>query len=129
MKKYFWIVLNSLLVFLMFSGSRANIEIKSNLKINPRTFPRQIKQANLPDVEITLDEIVASGFSLPIQVTNAGDGTNRLFIVEQTGKIRVFQDESVLEAPFIDLGSLIVCCGERGLLGLAFHPDYASNGY
>lgn len=83
----------------------------------------------LPEAQITLNQVIASGFSAPIQVTNAGDGTHRLFVVEQTGKIRIVKNGSVLSTPFLDLTGLIVCCGERGLLGLAFHPNYASNGY
>lgn len=81
------------------------------------------------DVQITLDEVIATGFSIPIQVTNAGDGTRRLFVVEQSGKIRIIKENSVLSTPFLDLSTQVVCCGERGLLGLAFHPAYGSNGY
>jgi len=83
----------------------------------------------LPDVEITIDEITASGFTRPVQVTHAGDGSQRLFVVEQTGKITILKDGAVLNTPFIDLTNKVVCCGERGLLGVAFHPEYPSNGY
>lgn len=85
--------------------------------------------AVLPDVSITLDEIVASGFSQPVQVTHAGDGSNRLFVVEQPGRIKVIQGGPVLPTSFLDITSLVYYGGERGLLGLAFHPDYVSNGY
>ena len=51
--------------------------------------------AVLPDVSITVDEIVASEFSQPVQVTHAGDGSNRLFVVEQPGRIKVIQGGSV----------------------------------
>jgi hypothetical protein len=51
-----------------------------------------------------------------------------LFIAQQTGEILIHDGSQVLATPFLDLGSLIVCCGERGLLGLAFHPDYGTNG-
>ncbi len=75
---------------------------------------------------------VASGLSRPLLVTHAGDGSGRTFLVEQTGAIRILVAGSVLPTPFLDLGSsgedLIACCGERGLLGLAFHPAYAVNG-
>jgi glucose/arabinose dehydrogenase len=80
-------------------------------------------------VAISLSEIVASGFNHPVQVTHAGDGSGRLFVVEQGGYIRIIQNGGVLATPFLDVSGLISCCGERGLLGLAFHPDYASNGY
>ncbi len=66
--------------------------------------------------------------SSPVQVTNAHDGTNRLFVVEQTGTIRIYENGSLLATPFLDISSLITCCGEQGLLSVAFHPNYASNG-
>jgi glucose/arabinose dehydrogenase len=69
-----------------------------------------------------------SGLSSPVFVTHAGDGSGRLFIVEQTGKILVGKAGAVLSAPFLDVSSLIVSGGEQGLLGLAFHPEFATNG-
>jgi glucose/arabinose dehydrogenase len=77
---------------------------------------------------------VASGFDRPLLVTNAGDGTGRLFVVEQTGFIWVVQDGQTSDEPFLDVSGLLsddVFRGgysERGLLGLAFHPDYKTNG-
>ena len=71
---------------------------------------------------------VAQGLDLPVGVTHAGDGSGRLFVVEQRGKIRVVDDGQLLAAPFLDLSSQVSCCGERGLLGLAFHPGYAQDG-
>ena len=71
---------------------------------------------------------VASGLSQPLLVTNAGDGSGRLFVVEQTGKIRIIKSGQVLAAPFLDLSAAISHGGEQGLLGLAFHPNYRSNG-
>lgn len=70
-------------------------------------------------------------FSQPVFVTHANDGTNRIFVVQQTGQIRVFPNDSTVTSAttFLDLSSRISCCGERGLLGLAFHPNYATNGY
>ncbi|MEW5870987.1 MAG: PQQ-dependent sugar dehydrogenase [Chloroflexota bacterium] len=81
------------------------------------------------DVHINLNQLVASGFTQPVQLTNAGDGSGRLFVVEQIGRVRIIKNGAVLPAPFLDIASLISCCGERGLLGLAFHPNYSSNGY
>ena len=68
-------------------------------------------------------------FNTPVDIANAGDG--RLFIVEQAGVIRVATlDVPATSAPiFLDISSRVNSGGERGLLGLAFHPDYASNGY
>jgi glucose/arabinose dehydrogenase len=71
---------------------------------------------------------IASGLSSPVLVTNAGDGSGRLFVVEQTGKIRIIAGGSLLAAPFLDLSASISSGGERGLLGLAFHPSYETNG-
>jgi glucose/arabinose dehydrogenase len=72
---------------------------------------------------------VASGLASPVTVTNAGDGSGRLFIVQQEGQIRILINGNILPTPFLDISELVSCCGERGLLGLAFHPDYGSNGF
>ncbi len=69
---------------------------------------------------------VAGGFDRPLFVAHAGDGSGRLFVVEQGGKIRIVRDGKVLPAPFLDLSAhLDTSSGERGLLGLAFAPDFA----
>lgn len=72
---------------------------------------------------------VATGLESPVYVTAAPADTTRLFIVEQTGKIKILKSGLILSQPFLDLSSDISCCGEQGLLGLAFHPDYANNGF
>ncbi len=72
---------------------------------------------------------VGGSFSSPILVTNAHDGSGRLFVVEQGGRIRIITKSGTkLATPFLDIHSLVSCCSERGLLGLAFHPSYKSNG-
>ncbi|MCC6791016.1 MAG: PQQ-dependent sugar dehydrogenase, partial [Thermomicrobiales bacterium] len=74
-------------------------------------------------------EEVATGFAKPTQIANAGDGSNRLFIVEKPGVINIIRDGVVLPEPFLDINRLVKTAGnEQGLLGLAFHPEYASNG-
>lgn len=70
-----------------------------------------------------------TGLSSPVDITNAGDGTNRLFIVEQGGRIRIYTGGSLLPTPFLNISSIISSGGERGLLSLAFHPDYENNRY
>ena len=70
----------------------------------------------------------ASGFSLPVGIEHAGDGSGRLFVVEQGGRIRIVRAGQVLATPFLDLAGIVQAGGEQGLLGLAFHPDYAANG-
>lgn len=71
---------------------------------------------------------IAGNLLRPIGLANAGDGLGRLFIIEQAGVIRVLQDGDLLPVPFLDISDQVDCCGERGLLGLAFHPEYARNG-
>lgn len=75
----------------------------------------------------TLTEIV-SGLSSPTGFVDPGDGSGRLFIVEQTGAIQVLENGALLDAPFLDLSDQVSGGSEQGLLGLAFHPDYAENG-
>jgi len=76
--------------------------------------------------DVVLDEI-ATGFSAPVYV-DAPVGDARLFVVEQGGVIRIIDNGSTLAAPFLDISSLVRWSGEQGLLGIAFHPNYASNG-
>jgi glucose/arabinose dehydrogenase len=76
---------------------------------------------------LTLSSVV-SGLDQPLYVTNAGDGSGRLFVVERTGLVRVVSGSVLQSTAFLDLTAKISCCtGERGLLGLAFHPSFASN--
>ena len=73
-------------------------------------------------------ELLKDGFNSPVNLQNAGD--DRLFVVEQNGIIKILNlDGTVNTDPFLDISSEVSCCGERGLLGLAFHPDYENNGY
>jgi hypothetical protein len=73
-------------------------------------------------LEPVLDNLVA-----PIYVTHAHDGSNRLFIVEQAGRIKVVVPGAATPALFLDITSRVLSGGERGLLGLAFHPQFATN--
>ena len=82
-----------------------------------------------PDVQIRVTTVVASGFVTPLLVTHAGDGSGRLFVVEQRGVIWITEAGTVLPVPFLDVRALVNAGGERGLLGLAFHPDYENNGF
>jgi glucose/arabinose dehydrogenase len=72
-------------------------------------------------------EVVASGLVFPLYLT-APDGDPRLFIVEKGGTIRIVKEGSLLPTPFLDISAQVSTGGEQGLLGLAFHPQYATNG-
>ena len=73
--------------------------------------------------------VVASGLSSPVFVTSPPGDTDRIFIVQQGGRVRIVKNGSLLPGNFLNLQGKISCCDERGLLGLAFHPDYDNNGY
>ena len=70
-------------------------------------------------------------FSSALDLQNAGDGTNRIFVVERGAKIKVFPNEQLINSSkeFLDISDRVTFGGETGLLGLAFHPNYESNGY
>ncbi len=72
---------------------------------------------------------LATGFTQPLAVVDAPDNTDRLFVVERRGRIRIVEGGQILPTPYLDVSSLITSSGqEQGLLGLAFHPNYANNG-
>jgi glucose/arabinose dehydrogenase len=73
---------------------------------------------------------IVSGLSQPLDLSSPADGSGRLFIVEQPGVIRIYQDGQLLDAPFLDIRSLVGSGGfEQGLLGIAFHPNFSENGF
>ena len=89
--------------------------------------------SQIPQGEVRIDlEPVVDSLTSPVFATHAGDGSGRLFVVDQAGWIRVVQNGALLAEPFLDLTGLIVelnpVFDERGVLGLAFHPDYEDNG-
>ncbi|MCC7205736.1 MAG: PQQ-dependent sugar dehydrogenase [Anaerolineae bacterium] len=77
---------------------------------------------------------IAGRFDLPVGITHAGDGSGRLFVLEQAGFIWIIQDEQQLETPFLDIREMVPDdtfrggYTERGLLGMAFHPEFKDNG-
>ncbi|HZD43748.1 MAG TPA: PQQ-dependent sugar dehydrogenase, partial [Methanomicrobiales archaeon] len=78
-------------------------------------------------------ELVAGNFTAPMMVADPGDGSGRLFVVEQTGLVKIVEPNgTVLDQPFLDLRDRLVTLNprydERGLLSLAFHPEYRNNG-
>lgn len=68
---------------------------------------------------------LATGLNYPVRVTHAGDGSGRIFVVEQTGRIRIVKEGFPSNGPFLDISDRVSCCeGERGMFGLAFPPSY-----
>ncbi|MBN2045742.1 MAG: PQQ-dependent sugar dehydrogenase [Anaerolineales bacterium] len=98
----------------------------------PEVIPTQIPVENaavFPDTSGFSGEVIASGLQQPVYLTYAGDGSGRLFIVEKPGTILIIQNGELLPAPFLNISNLVNSRDfERGLLGLAFHPDYTQNG-
>lgn len=79
---------------------------------------------------VSLD-LISEGFNSPVFLTESPDNTGRLFVVDQTGQIYIIKNGTRVAQPFLDIRSKVILedeQDERGLLGLAFHPDYASNG-
>jgi glucose/arabinose dehydrogenase len=77
---------------------------------------------------VSLDiRVVVDSLTNPVDVASAHDGTGRLFVVEQPGRIRLVEDGRLVTRPFLDITSEIASGGERGLLGLAFHPDFPAD--
>jgi glucose/arabinose dehydrogenase len=72
-------------------------------------------------------ELVVEGLEQPVFVRHAGDGSERLFVVEQAGRILIVDAGELLAEPFLDISEEVLSGGERGLLGLAFHPQFADN--
>ena len=89
-------------------------------------FILNVQLSNAQQIELVS---FATGFSNPVAIENAGD--TRLFVAEQDGLIRIVSSTGTVNAtPFLNLTSLVNSSGnEQGLLGLAFHPDYSTNGY
>lgn len=77
---------------------------------------------------VTLTTVATQKLEQPVYLTHAGDGSLRLFAVEQPGRIRILQEQTILPDAFLDITGRVLSGGERGLLGLAFHPDYSRNG-
>jgi glucose/arabinose dehydrogenase len=73
-------------------------------------------------------EQVGDRFQSPVYVTSP-PGDPRLFVVEQGGRIRILKNGRVVGQPFLDISSRVRSGGEQGLLSMAFHPDYATNGW
>ncbi|MCP4358638.1 MAG: PQQ-dependent sugar dehydrogenase [Chloroflexi bacterium] len=123
-----WILLFTLLLF-----SCQNNQVETQTSFTARLFGEKTPEVELigptaaPVTAIQLTPI-AAGLSKPVYLTHAGD--DRFFAAEQAGTIRIIRDGELLPEPFLDVSEILATDGsERGLLGLAFHPQYAQNGY
>ncbi|NPV07366.1 MAG: glucose dehydrogenase [Anaerolineae bacterium] len=79
-----------------------------------------------PSLSLTL---VADGFVSPVHIASAGDGSDRLYVVEQAGRILIVEGGVALPVPFLDIRDRVLSGGERGLFSVAFPPGYADKGY
>ena len=84
--------------------------------------PRPLSQ------RITLSPVLTQGLTQPVFIGHAGDRSHRLFILEQPGRIRILQHGTLKPSAFLDISAQVDFGGERGLLGLAFHPRFPKNG-
>ncbi|APA70345.1 PQQ-dependent sugar dehydrogenase [Janthinobacterium sp. 1_2014MBL_MicDiv] len=110
------------------TGSLTPTPVTQQVQVSAGATARaSVAYAATAPLALRLQEVV-SGLSAPIFLT-APPGDSRLFILERAGRVRVVQNGSLLATPFLDISTLTTTSGERGLLSLAFHPQYASNGY
>jgi hypothetical protein len=79
------------------------------------------------EATVALQPVVTTGLSAPLYVTHSRDGSGRLFIVERGGVIKVLHPGSPTPTVFLDITTRVLAGGEQGLLGLAFHPEFATN--
>ena len=105
----------------------ATLQITESSSLNP--------EASFPDPAAYQWKLVLSGVPQPVFVTGAGDGSGRLFVLSQTGQVWAAHAGQLLSQPFLEIKDRTTqpssggYLGERGLLGLAFHPRYAQTGY
>ena len=89
--------------------------------IEPRGNPASIAASTAFTIGL---ELVSGGLSDPVHVTHAGDNSGRLFVIEQAGKVRVIKNGALLATPYLTITTQVACCGEQGLLSIAFDPDF-----
>ncbi len=110
------------------SSQRATTATAAAAAAPTPTIPAQLE--NIPDPANFAWNPFASGFTRPTYLATLPDGSDRLFVLEQSGDIRIIQKGQVLAGPFLDIHDRVGMNGnEQGLLGMVFHPQYAQNGY
>lgn len=89
-----------------------------------------VNASSFPDANGYEWQLIVSGLKRPVDIQSANDGSDRLFIIEKQGDIRIFENGQLLETPFLDITDRVNAgSNEMGLLGLAFDPDYEQNGF
>ncbi|MEJ7693586.1 PQQ-dependent sugar dehydrogenase [Daejeonella sp.] len=118
-----------LIVLFIVMGAAFFLQAQQGAKLKKETYKAK-KAASVQSVALK-DAFPALSFSMPIEFLSPKDGTNRNFVVAQRGKIHVFANSpNVKESKvFLDIESKVTAGGERGLLGMAFHPEFKKNGY
>jgi glucose/arabinose dehydrogenase len=126
-----------LLMGVVANWAPASASLQDEGLVTPEAIAPAVPGGTLPSAPtITLVQ-VATELADPVSVSNAGDGSGRIFVVERPGRIRIIDDTgALLPDPFLDISPLSATAGyqtkvdflEQGLLGLAFHPDYETNG-
>ncbi len=95
--------------------------------LEPEPEPQPEPEPTFPDLALVE---IATGFVQPTTITHADDGSDRLFVVERRGTVRIVDGDVAASVPFLDLlDRVTAAAGEQGLLGLAFAPDYADSGH
>lgn len=92
----------------------------------PTPTPTPTATATFPAIGLTT---VASGLASPVDMADPADGSGRLFVVEQPGRVRIVRNGQLDATPLLEITDRVSCCGERGLLGIALPPDFAQKGY
>ncbi|HET9907572.1 MAG TPA: PQQ-dependent sugar dehydrogenase, partial [Anaerolineales bacterium] len=107
------------------AGSTQQLVKNSRVLTNNET----LIQTSIDSSKLVFEPVI-SGLSQPVFITNADDGSGRLFVIERIGRIRIGENNMLLPTPFLDMESIVrSTSSEQGLLALAFHPQFESNGY
>ncbi len=123
---------NSIVVFFLFFVLGCNVINSAPVITAPPVEEfKSLQSAPIVDVGNLQWRLMTDGLEFPTDVTNAGDGSGRLFVLEKAGRIRIIDASGKLvEKPFLDIRKRVVSkATEQGLLGLAFHLNYVENGY
>lgn len=109
----------------------STLQPTSTLVPSATQIPSPANVQSLPNPDDFTWQVIAEGMDQPTGLVSSLDGSGRVFVLEQAGLIRILQDGKLLSDPFLDLRDRVSTLGSTtaGLLGLAFHPDFAENGF